>query len=79
MKLIHFSIGDKVRITRTNLTGTLVKVGGNVGVVEINGIPVCYDLTRLRHLDSFGVLTFRRGKKKIAQITNRIKYEINKH
>jgi hypothetical protein len=74
MRLFNFSFGDEVRITRTNLTGTLVKVGGNVGVVEINGIPVCYDLTRLRHLDSFGVLTLRRGKKKITQITNKIKY-----
>ena len=79
MRFFNFQYGDKVRITRTNLTGTLVKVGGNVGVVEINGIPVCYDLTRLRHLDSFGVLTLRRGKKKITELKNKIKHEINQH
>jgi hypothetical protein len=77
MRLFNFSFGDEVRITRTPLTGTVLRTGGMNAVVLIHGEykqAVCYPLTRLRHVDSFGVLTLRRGKKKITQLTNKIKY-----
>jgi hypothetical protein len=82
MKLFNFQFGDEVRITRTSLTGTILRTGGATAVVQIHGeqkMAVRYHLTRLRHVDSFGVLTLRRGKKKITQLTNKIKYEINQH
>jgi hypothetical protein len=82
MKLFNFQYGDEVRVTRTLLTGTILRTGGITAVVLIHGEykqAVCYPLTRLRHVDSFGVLTLRRGKKKITQLTNKIKYEINQH
>jgi hypothetical protein len=79
MRLFNFQFGDEVRITRTSLTGTVLRVGGKTAVVLIHGEhkqAVRYPLTRLRHVDSFGALTLSRGKKKITQITNKIKYEL---
>ena len=82
MRLFNFQYGDEVRVTRTSLTGTVLRTGGATAVVLIHGEKkqaVRYPLIRLRHVDSFGILTLRRGKKKITQLTNRIKYEINQH
>ena len=82
MRLFNFQYGDKVRITRTKLTGTILRTGGKTATVLIHDTyktAMCFPLSRLRHIDSFGVLTLRRGKKKINELKNKIKYEINKH
>ena len=82
MRLFNFQYGDEVLVTRTSLTGTILRTGGANAVVLIHDAyktAMCFPLTRLRHVDSFGALTLRRGKKKITQLTNRIKYEINQH
>jgi hypothetical protein len=68
MRLQNFSPGDLVRITRTPLTGTLVKVGGKIGVVNIGGIPVRYPLSRIRHTVPAG----ERFLKKVAEIKKRV-------
>jgi len=77
MRLFNFQYGDEVRVIRTSLTGTILRTGGTNAVVLIHDAhktAMCFPLSRLRHVDSFGVLTLRRGKKKITQITNKIKY-----
>ena len=82
MRLFNFQYGDEVRVTRTSLTGTILRTGGANAVVLIHDTyktAMCFPLTRLRHVDSFGVLTLMRGKKKINELKNKIKYEINKH
>jgi hypothetical protein len=77
MTIFNFSYGDPVRITRTKLTGTILRADGKTAVVLINGEykrAVRYELTRIRHTDSIGVLAVRRGKKKIKELKNKIKY-----
>jgi len=82
MRLFNFQYGDEVRVIRTSLTGTILRTGGTNAVVLIHDTyktAMCFPLSRLRHVDSFGALTLRRGKMKITQLTNKIKYEINQH
>jgi hypothetical protein len=77
MTIFNFSYGDPVRITRTKLTGTILRADGKTAVVLINGEhkrAVRYELTRIRHTESIGMLTLRMCKKKIGELRNKIKY-----
>jgi hypothetical protein len=69
MRIFNFSFGDRVRITRTNLSGTVMRTGGQFAIVELpDRKAVRYPLTRLRHLDSFYQLSVKRGQEKIKHI-----------
>lgn len=78
MKLFDFTFGDRVRITRTNLTGTVIRVGGLFAIVEVIASgkrePIRIELCRLRHIDSFGQLTIRKVTNKVNHVRNYIAY-----
>jgi hypothetical protein len=77
MRIFSFEYGDEVRITRTNLKGTVLRVGGGNAVIQIRDAyktALSFPLSRLRHLDSWGQVALRQGKKKLRELKNKIKY-----
>jgi hypothetical protein len=80
MRIFSFEYGDEVRITRTNLRGTVLRVGGGNAVIQIRDsykTALSFPLSRLRHLDSFGVIALRQGRKKLNELKNKIKHYVN--
>jgi len=53
MRICDFKLGDKIRITRTNLRGTIIKIGGMYATIKINDYSeITMYISRLRHIES---------------------------
>ena len=73
-RIINFSVCEKVKIRQSTLTGTIIKIGGLIATVQIDGEPInlVIPISRLRHITPIGIRAMKYFQKSLKTIKNRI-------
>ena len=67
MRIQNFEIGDRVTITKSELSGRVIQTGGKYAKVETNTGVVRIQISRLRHMDTWGAIALKRVTKQVTK------------